>query len=109
MWNPEIQRQRMKPAVDKLLAALSREGIGFRAEDELGMNVVLSHTDGTTILISHHSFYRYSGIAVVVKDRGEGAPVEIIPVTDEMFMMSFMRPVILAMMEGKRKGSPVPA
>lgn len=92
----EFDRQahiaRMKPSVDKLLVHLQKKGISFSPTDGELDNVVLTSST-KTIKISHHSFYRYSGICCIYKEKGENF-IEAIDVTDEMFMNNFMRPIV---------------
>ena len=55
-------------------------------------NVVFMSNDKKA-KISHHSFYRYSGITCISKDLGENKS-EYIDVTDAMFMDMFMKPIV---------------
>lgn len=87
---PDLQKK-MKPYADKLIAYFKSKDVVF-ANDELNENVSFTSSEKTAT-ISHHSFYRYSGIACVSKDLGENKS-EYIEVTDEMFMNNFMRPII---------------
>ena len=91
-FNKEEHQRAMKPAVDKLASHFKSKGVEFSPTDGDFENVVFSSKDKTT-KISHHSFYRYSGIACVYKEKGENQ-IEAIEVTDEMFLNNFMKPII---------------
>jgi hypothetical protein len=59
---------KMQPAVNKLMAHLKAKGVTFQETDPSGFeNIILGYKD-KVIKISHHSFYRYSGIACVYKE-----------------------------------------
>ena len=94
MWNKEAQIAKMKPSVTKLLAHLQKNGIEFSHVDtESGLENVMFMTDKKTMKMSHHSFYRYSGIAVICIDKGDNFS-ETKEVTDDMYMNIFMKPII---------------
>lgn len=82
----------MQPNINKLLAYLKNKNIAFSPTDGEFENVVLSSPE-KSIKISHHSFYRYSGIACICIDKGENKS-EAIDVTDEMFVNMILKPVI---------------
>jgi hypothetical protein len=82
----------MQPAVKKLLAYLKSKEIEFTPTDGKFNNVIFTSKD-KEIKISHHSFYRFSGIACVYKEKGDHL-IEAIEVTDEMFINNFMTPII---------------
>lgn len=93
-WSKEAQIERMKPSVNKLLAHLKNKGIEFSHVDtESGFENVIFSTAKKTLKMSHHSFYRYSGIAVICRDKGENLS-ETVDVTDDMYMNIFMKPII---------------
>lgn len=83
----------MKPFVDKLVSHFQSKGINFCPTDGKMENVVFSSKD-KVVRISHHSFYRYSGIACIYRDGNEKNTIEAIDVTDEMFMNNFMKPIV---------------
>lgn len=59
---------KVKPAADRLIARLSSKGINFTPGDGGYSNVTF--TDGKkTMQMSEHSFYRFSGISVIVQDK----------------------------------------
>jgi hypothetical protein len=84
-------QKKMKPYADKLIAYFKSKCVEY-SNDDLNENVSFTSSEKKAT-ISHHSFYRYSGIACVSKDLGENKS-EYIEVTDEMFMNNFMRPII---------------
>lgn len=100
-FNKEAHIARMKPFVDKLIKHLSKHGVEFAENAGAGLeNVVFrkaSTVGSDTIIriveVSHHSFYRFSGICCVYKEIGENS-IEAIEVTDAMFMDKFMRPIV---------------
>jgi hypothetical protein len=86
---------KMQPSVTKLVAQLKSKGIEFSPVDESGQENVTFKTSEKTINMSKHSFYRFSGISVITKDNGkDNNQSEVIPVTDEMYMQMFMKPII---------------
>jgi len=91
-FNKEAHIARMKPAVDKLVNHLQKKGVSFQPNDENLENVILSSAK-KTIKISHHSFYRYSGIAVIYSKTSENT-FDITEITDEMFLTNYMKPII---------------
>lgn len=93
MWNKEQHKAKMKPFVDKLVSYFQNKGINFSPTDGEMENVVFASKD-KEVKISHHSFYRYSGIACIYKDGKEKNTTEAIEVTDEMFMNNFMKPIV---------------
>ena len=80
-----------KPYADKLVAYFLKKNVAFDPDDGL-KNVTFTSPD-KSVKISHHSFYRFSGICAIQKDKGE-SQVEIIYVTDEMYMENFMKPIV---------------
>lgn len=93
-FNKEEHIKRMKPHTDKIVAQLkSKLGVTFQPTDENAENVIFTSKD-KVIKVSHHSFYRYSGICFIYKDGVEKNQIETIEVTDEMFMNNFMKPII---------------
>lgn len=104
MFDKLTHINKMKPAVDKLLNHLNSKGIEFFPIDENPKleNVILKNKD-KEVKISHHSFYRYSGISCVYKERTEdnNKKFEIIEVTDDMYMQNFMKPIIYTLFDIK--------
>lgn len=101
MFNEQEHINKIKPSVDKLISHFEKKGIQFFPTDEKLKNVVFTSRD-KVVKISHHSFYRFSGIACIYKERGENF-IEAIDVTDEMFMNNFMKPIIEKLFEIKEK------
>ena len=85
-------QNKMKQQVEKFVASFKSKGIEFSPTDGDVENVVFTSTD-RVVKVSHHSFYRYSGIACVYKEKGENF-IEAIEVTDEMYLTNFMKPII---------------
>lgn len=92
MFNKQEHIAKMKPSADKLVSLFEKKGISFSPTDGEFENVVFTSKD-KTIKISHHSFYRFSGIACIYKEKGENY-IEAIDVTNDMFMNNFMKPII---------------
>lgn len=92
-FSPEKHIEKMEPSVKKLLAQLKSKGVEFTPQDESGLNNVVFRSSDKTVKISQHSFYRFSGIAVYTKSKGEHES-ETVEVTDEMYMQIFMKPII---------------
>lgn len=90
-FDPIQHQLKQKPQVDKLLAQLSAKGISF-SKDPDHDNVILSSAD-KVVKISSHSFYRYSGIACIYREKNENQ-IETVTVTDEMYLQMFMKPII---------------
>lgn len=88
------QIERMKPSLTKMLAQLSKKNISFFPnDDETGLENVIFTCGDKKFKMSHHSLYRYSGIAVICRDKGENQS-ETEEVTDEMYLNIFMKPII---------------
>lgn len=85
---------KVKPAADRLIARLNQEGINFTPGSGGYSNVTF--TDGQkTMQMSEHSFYRFSGISVIVQDKKDAKnETECVEVTDDMYMNIFMKPII---------------
>ena len=80
---------RMKPHAEKLIASLKKKGITLVLTDGDLENVVATYQD-KVCKISHRQFYRASGIACLYNHNEKEANIEIIELTDEMFMMNYM-------------------
>ena len=64
MWTEQGQQEMMIPFASKMLGKLSDHGISFSNRDYEPLdNVVFMNVD-QTVKMSHHSFYKYSGMAV---------------------------------------------
>ena len=102
-FNKKEYIAKMQPVVNKFLSQLSAKGIDFIPTDGEFENVIFKSKD-KEIKMSHHSFYRYSGIACLYEERGEGEKknFKIIEVTDEMFLNIFMKPIIDSLFKTKK-------
>ncbi len=94
MWNKESHRSMMKPSAGKLISYFATKGVQFSPMDGEFENVVFSKAD-KVLKISHHSFYKYSGISCIYKEIKEHM-IEPILVTPDMYMEKFMKPIIEA-------------
>lgn len=93
MFDKKKYIERMQKPVEKLVAYFQSKGISFDPDD--GLDNVTFVGKGKEVKLSKHSFYRFSGIAVLYKDKeGRENQIETVPVTDEMFMEMFMKPII---------------
>lgn len=82
---------------DDLITKLAKElknkkGIDFKPVDELGRNVVFWSADYEK-KICHDQFYRHSGI-YSYKVMTSEHEFKLVPMSDEMFYLSFMRTII---------------
>lgn len=99
-FNKTKHIERMQPSVNKLLTYLKTKGIEFIHQDESGLENCVFKKATKVVKMSHHSFYRYSGISVFTKDKGDGTNQSIVtPVTDDMYMNLFMKPIIETLIE----------
>lgn len=80
---------RFKPFVDKLINGLRNKHIIIEFGDE---NISFSR-DGKQLRISYWCFYRQSGIVCLYKNISE-REVEIIDITDSMFIEGYMKPSV---------------
>jgi hypothetical protein len=92
MFDKQEQIEKMKPYANKLVSHFQKNGIEFSPTDGEFENVIFTSKD-KEVKISHHSFYRFSGIASIHKDIG-GTQIEVIEVTNEMFMNNYMKPIV---------------
>lgn len=90
-FDKTAHKTKMKPAIDKLFAYLSTKGVSTKNDDECE-NTIFTSKD-KEIKISHHSLYRYSGIAVTYAKTGENTFI-INEITDEAFVNNYMKPII---------------
>lgn len=92
-FNKQEHKLKMKSAVDNIIAYFKQKGIEFGNDDT--MENVMFASSKKNVTISHHSFYRYSGIAMIYRDKGEHF-IEAVPVTEAMYMDIFIKPAIEA-------------
>ena len=93
MFDKQAHIAMMKKPADKLVQYFQNKGVAFSPMDGDIENVVFIKED-KKVKISHHSFYRFSGIACVYEHDDKSNTVKIIKVTDSMFMEMFMRPIV---------------
>ena len=104
-FNKQAHIAKMQPVINKFLAQLSTsKGISFIPTDGVLENVIFKQGD-KEVKMSHHSFYRYSGICCLYEEKGEGEKkvFKIIEVTDEMFLNTFIKPIVDALLNPKPK------
>lgn len=90
---------KMKAPVAKLVAELLKKGISFNPTDGELHNVIFT-AKTKEVKISWHSFYRFSGICNVYRDDPKNKDVMIpVPVTDEMYLFDFIKPIIEILIE----------
>lgn len=92
MFNKEEHILRMKPHLSKLILHLTKNNIEFIPADNYGGNVVL-RSPTKELKISHRCFYRFSGLAVIYKEKGEHELIEV-PMDNNMFMNNYMKSLI---------------
>jgi hypothetical protein len=93
MFDPTAHIARMKPFTDNLLLSLEKKGILCK-QDPTANNLIFYNRENTKqVSISHHSFYRFSGIACIYKEHGDHL-IETVEVTDKMFLQNFMGPIV---------------
>ncbi len=85
----DLLHEKFKPFVDKLVAYLKKK----RIETIFGEENISFTRDGIVFVISYWCFYRQSGLACVYKEKGESS-IEIIEVTDSMFIENYMKPCV---------------
>ena len=89
----------MEKPVNRLLAALAKEGIEFCPTDGHLENVIFTKDD-TVHKIAWECFYRFSGMSAYYKEYKGGKKgqimVEVIQITDDFFMNDYMKHLILA-------------
>ena len=91
--------EKMKVPVAKLIEQLKKDGIGFTSTDGELDNVIFTKKD-KVVKMSHHSFYRFSGICSVYRDDPKNKEMTIsVPVTDEMYLSVFIKPIIEILIE----------
>ncbi len=91
---------RQQSLVDKLASALKKQGVQFSPMTDDGLENVSFKLGDKTIFMSHHSFYRYSGmINYTMDDPKEKNNVLLVPVTEEMWLMTIILPIVLRRLE----------
>lgn len=93
MFDKKAHIERMKKPADKLIQYFAQKGISFSPVDGETDNVIFSQGD-KKVKISHHSFYRFSGIACVYEHNDTNNTVKILRVSDSMFMEMYMKPIV---------------
>lgn len=101
MFDKKDHIAKMKPFADKLVQHFQKIGISFSDTDGDMENVVFSSND-KVVRISHHSFYRFSGIACIYKEKEQNQIIAI-EVTNEMFMNNFMKPIVDILFNPKKE------
>ena len=92
-FNKEEHVVKMQPAAKKLIAVLEKKGISFNHIEGEFENVSFSKGD-KELKMSHHSFYRFSGISVLCYGNEDTNTSKTVEVTDDMYMNIFMKPII---------------
>ncbi len=90
--------KKMKPYADKLVQHFEKDGWTFAPTDGELNNVVFSKGD-KQVKISHHSFYRFSGLAQIVSSSGNSNEAQATVVTDEMWFNNYMKPIVQTLMD----------
>jgi hypothetical protein len=93
--------KRMTPHRDKLIANLKKKGIEFLPKDGDLENVIFFN-DKKAMKITWKQFYRYSGIHSFKQDYDERF-FRLVPMSDDMFMNSFMKSIIEYFFKDKTK------
>lgn len=92
--------EKMNAPVAKLLGVLKKDNIHFEPTDGVNENVIFSRGD-KTIKMAHHSFYRFSGMTSWKRPSAnkDDHTIVIIPVTDEMWLFTIIKPIIETLLE----------
>lgn len=90
-FNKEQYQQKQAILVKKLIVALNKGGI-YMSEYTIGLDNVVFTKGDKVFKMSHHSFYRYSGICNIYKETEN--TMTPIPVTDEMYLFDFIKPIV---------------
>lgn len=101
-FDKDKHREKMKPHVDKLVKWLyDNYGITFKPTDGELENVIFTNSDNRVKKISHRCFYRFSGMCTIhkVKPNSKNNEVEFVDVSDDMFINSYMKSIILEIFE----------
>lgn len=97
MWNPEEHKRKMKVPVNKFLTYLKSKDILFWFDDTFNdeqLDNVVFMKDEKILKMSHHSFYRYSGIACTYKEGKNDNDIVPVDVTDERWLFEFIKPIV---------------
>lgn len=87
------QERKLEPFIEKLrIYCLDKLRVVILT-DILGVNVQLIG-EKKHVQIAHEIFLRWNGIACIHKEQQQKNFIEIVPVTDEMFYMQYMRAII---------------
>lgn len=103
--------RRMTPHVEKLVSYLKTKGITFFPTDGELENVVFK-SDKKVVKIAHHCFYRFSGMCKIrkdlpqkkIKNKKEKNYIDLVDVTDDMFINQYMKSMIDFLFFGKETG-----
>ena len=82
----------MKPYVDKLIVYLQANGIDFYCNDSKNENIVLVRDDKVK-KISHHYFYRFSGLSSFFNQKDDKT-YEWMKISDDIYINTYMRSII---------------
>ena len=91
MWNKDNYKSKLRTDVNKFILGLKSKNIFFTETNDEN---VLFKLDKKELIMSQHSFYRYSGIAYVYKEGKEKNSVLSIEVTYEMYLNMIIKPII---------------
>lgn len=75
--------------VEKFLTVIAKQGVKFLPTDGELENVVFIR-NGVTFKMSHHSFYRFSGIKCVYREKANNE-IETVDITDEMYLNEYIK------------------
>jgi hypothetical protein len=99
-YKPTLSAKMVNASI-KLITELSRDGISVSDNE----NNNRTFTKGNkTVSISHHSFYRYSGMTQITRTKKDSNGndtnwTEVIPVTDDDWLQKFIKPIIYKLLE----------
>lgn len=92
-FDKKLHISKQKVAVEKLVAYFKKQGISFSPTDGELQNVIFTTKDNKEVKISHHSFYRYSGISVLYKEKDDKS-VYTIPMSDDYYLNEYLKKFI---------------
>lgn len=93
MFNEQIHINKFKIYENKLIESFNKKGINISYTDTNKLKNITFSKGNKTLKISYHSFYRFSGICSLYKE-GEDKKLEIISISDEMYLNTFIKPII---------------
>mgnify|MGYP001602473246 CR=1 FL=1 len=94
MFKEQEHQLKVKPSTDKLISHLNKKGIEVIPCNSGLKNIILKSKD-KEVSISHHSFYGYSRMGAVTKQKGEKVnEFDFVPVTDEMYINNVLKYII---------------